>query len=310
MIKYLKDLSTCCIFFPPAAPLDFLKEAMKDRIHYTVPIRGYRIPYTVTKAVSEPPSPNEVSLKKNVILRVLYCHGNGDSIYFIQDRMQEIANILCFSLSHEYNVEVVVLSWTYPTFPGFTDKKATLTPVCLQECVSQVWDELNTIPTTSFEPNSQVELIETVIGYSVGTYTACFLCTLPAFAPDIVYLLSPFATLPAGNNGKYQLTQKFTGALLDNVELLRWNRKPSLVHAVYATSDEILPFDYNSEITINHYVTYSTVPGNHNTLTTSEGMRQGLSNLVDMVVELVEHPPLENSNVVVLREEEEGRHLL
>jgi hypothetical protein len=311
MISYLKNLSTCCIFFPPPAPLDFLKEALKDKIHYTVPQgnTGFRIPYTISKAVSPAPleeEEGEISLKKNLIVRVLYSHGNSDSLYFIQDRVTQIANILCYSLSHEYNVEIIVLAWTYPTFPGFIDSKATLTALHLQQCASQVWEELNTVPTQSFPPNSQVELIEVALGYSVGTYPACFLSTLPAFSPDIVYLLSPFSTLPAGNNGKYQLTQRFTGALLDNVELIRWNRKPSLVHAVYATSDEVLPFDHNSEITLNHHVTYSTVPGNHSTLTTDEGLRLGLSNLIDMVVELVENPRIPNSNVVVLREEEDG----
>jgi hypothetical protein len=117
------------------------------------------------------------------------------------------------------------------------------------------------------------------------------------------------------------MTQKYlTGPLLDNVELLQRNKR-SRVFAVFAAEDSILPFDHNSEITLHGKVEFGFVPGDHEVLCSANGIRLAIGQLVDIIWDLVEHPLIPNSNVVVLEqlppllkeEKEEGgrhRHLL
>lgn len=286
-MNFLKNTLAEYAFNPPGEPPTFLLEAFNSTAKFNY-ISEHKIPIVIVQRKGE------FKERKTLVIRVVYTHGNSESIYYVYPRLVHIAEHIYGRYKEEFNCVVTVVGWTYPGFhPFITEMSRSKSNIEL--CTTLIWDELPRLDGVVVEGEHTV--IEIAMGYSIGTYPASFLNGHPS-RPSIIFLIAPFSKIPSGA-GMYTNLESVTGPLLNNQVHLE-KKTPSIIFLLFGMNDTVLPFSLNKALTQISHVKYIVMSDYaHNDFGTEAGVHQSLAYLCDQIDDIIDSPELEVSDVVI-----------
>ncbi len=221
----------------------------------------------------------------SLLIRILYCHGNGADIDTCRAEIEHVVSELSDELS-SFNPMILCYIWDYPGYG--------LSGVPMKG-MQQVHDQASMVYTSwnndFIDTDQQINKeINIVWGFSIGTSVACHLSRFDKI--DILFLQAPFADLLKEQGHTTVKWLIGDDRYLNNTKLLEYKHPKSRLFAQLGELDMVIPISAEIMFMLKDYER-EVVSGGHDTFGTPEGASRTAQRLASLICDkLRRSPPL------------------